>query len=509
MTLKQRTDEERAAPWALALAALLALLLAWRLVALRFNATDLFFDEAQYWYWSLSPDFGYYSKPPLIAWVIRLATDACGAASVFCIRLPAPLIHMLTAAVVFLIGLRLYGPRTGFFAGLVYATLPGVSFSSGIISTDVPLLLFWALALLGLVGLLERRDAWWPVLLIGVGLGLGLNAKYAMAYFLLSLAVYLIATPERRDLLKDGRLWAALAIGAALILPNLYWNWANSFATFSHTADNAKWGGRLLNPGKGAEFVIGQLGVFGPILFVALLTITWRAWKQGLPEADRLLLAFSLPIILLITVQAFVSRAHANWAATAYVAATVLVTATLLRDLSMRWLRGSLVLHLVLLVALGAAMATAGRFALPGVGEPFARTLGWAALGKEVEKRVAAGGGGGRRFAAVITDDRALTAELLYYARDLEKSGTRLLAWRPPGAKPNDHFELTRPYIAGTPDPVLLVSVRQDASDVLRHFAKAEPLGHEDLPAGQSKRRITFYALSGYRPDTAPAPKRR
>ena len=504
-----RIDEGRAAPWALALAALLALLLAWRLIALRFNATDLFFDEAQYWYWSLTPDLGYYSKPPLIAWVIRLATDACGAASVFCIRVSSPLIHTLTAGVVFLIGLRLYGPRTGFFAGLVYATLPGVSFSSGIISTDVPLLCFWALALLGLVGLLERRDAWWPVLLIGLGLGLGLNAKYAMAYFLLSLAVYLIATPERRGLLKDGRLWVALAIGAAFILPNLYWNWTHSFATFSHTADNAKWGGRLLNPGKGAEFLIGQLGVFGPVLFVALLAITWRAWKQGLPEADRLLLAFSLPVLVLIMVQAFVSRAHANWAATAYVAATVLVTATMLRELSLRWLRGSLVLHLIVLVALGAATAMAGRVALPGVGDPFARTLGWAALGKEVEKRVAAGAGGGKRFAAVITDDRALSAELLYYARTLETSGTKLLAWRPPGAKPNDHFELTRPYVAGTPDPVLLVSVRQDPSDVLRHFAQVLPLGHEDLAAGQAKRRIAFYELSGYQPRLAAEPRRR
>ena len=57
-------------------------------------------DEAQYWRWSRTLDFGYYSKPPLIAWVIRLSTDACGL-SEFCIRLPSPLIHAATAFAVF------------------------------------------------------------------------------------------------------------------------------------------------------------------------------------------------------------------------------------------------------------------------------------------------------------------------------------------------------------------------------------------------------------------------
>ena len=46
----------------------------WRIVLLRFDTTDLFVDEAQYWLWSQHLDFGYYSKPPMIAWVIRAAT---------------------------------------------------------------------------------------------------------------------------------------------------------------------------------------------------------------------------------------------------------------------------------------------------------------------------------------------------------------------------------------------------------------------------------------------------
>ena len=159
--------------WTLLFAALLGGLLVLRLVALALNGTDLFFDEAQYWSWSLEPAFGYYSKPPLIAWLIGLATSVCGP-SELCVRLPSPLVHTGTAVAVFLLGRQLYDAQTGALAGLAFATLPGVSLSAGIISTDVPLLFCWAVALLALVHLVDSR-AWWPSLLLGLALGLGVE----------------------------------------------------------------------------------------------------------------------------------------------------------------------------------------------------------------------------------------------------------------------------------------------------------------------------------------------
>src|SRR5688572_16058438 len=174
--------------WPVLLWAGLGLLLLARLVALGLNGTDLFFDEAQYWSWSLEPAWGYYSKPPLIAWVIGAATAVCGSGE-FCIRLPSPLLHTATALMVFLIGRRLYDTQTGLWSALAFATLPGVSLSAGIISTDVPLLLCWAVALWAFIELIERPEAWWPSLVLGVAFGLGLNAKYAMVFFPLSMAV--------------------------------------------------------------------------------------------------------------------------------------------------------------------------------------------------------------------------------------------------------------------------------------------------------------------------------
>lgn len=475
--------QQSAENYALTLFACVAALTVMRVIANIFANTELFFDEAQYWFWSRELAFGYYSKPPLIGWLIRSATELCGQGEA-CIRAPSALIHAATAMVIFAIGRQLYGPRIGFWSGLTYATLPGVSLSASLISTDAPLLLFVALALLAFLKLRDSQSWGWA-LLFGVAVGVGFLSKYAMAYFLLSLALWLIWRRDDRFLLRDARLYAGLAIGAAILAPNVIWNAQNGFATLSHTADNAKWSGSLLHPVDMLEFVGGQFGVFGPVLFAVLLAycFNWLRDPQRRAEAERaerLLLAFSVPVILLMTMQALLSRAHANWAAFAYVAATVLITSALLREGWNRLFRVSLGIHLFLAVLVATGGILAGRIALPGA-DPYARVLGWKAIAES-----AAGTARQEGFQAIATDKRALAAELLYYLRD---DGVPVVALRGEGP-PSDHFELTRPLDASTPRPVLLVSFGRQGPPASRS------LGSRDIPAGPSEsRRVYFYAL--------------
>ena len=476
-------------------ALLLALLTAFRIAALAFNGTDLFFDEAQYWAWSQDLAFGYFSKPPLIAGLIGLASGLCGD-SEFCVRLPSVLVHAGTAIVLLFLARRLYDARVAFWTGLVFATLPGVSLSAGIISTDVPLLFFFALALYAFVVFLDKRS-WGAALLLAVALGLGLNAKYAMIYFVLGIVVFAVVTPGRRRLLADPRLYLALLVGIAFLIPNVLWNLQNGFATVEHTAANAKWTGALLHPGKGLEFLGSQFGVFGPVLFVAYLALLWRSFRhwRGTSEADRLLIAFSLPILLLITVQAFLSRAHANWAATAYVAATVWVTAALVRDFAGRWLKLSFVLHLLVIIVIAAGTTLAGRVAPPVGKDPFARTLGWSDLAGVVRKAVNEARAKGTPYAAIVTDTRSLSAELLYYLRD---EAMPIRAWRFPGP-PRDHFEMSRPFTAADASgPVLYVTLREESDAVTGAFATVTPLGEKTVPAGPKESRVLrLFSLSG------------
>jgi len=307
-----------------------------------------------------------------------------------------------------------------------------------------------------------------------------------MVYFLMCLAIALVWIRPWRGLLGDVRLYAALALGFAILAPNIIWNIQHSFATFSHTADNANWGGSLIKPLKALEFAGGQFGVFGPILFAFLLVYCVR-WFLSSPLRDeggdhvRLLLAFSVPVILLMTAQALLSRANANWAAFAYVAATVLTVAVLMRGGWRRLLRLSLAIHLAVATLIPVGGVLAGSFTLPGGADPYSRILGWKELADRVGARAGQDG-----YKTIATDRRALAAELLYYLRD---SGILIVSLRGDGP-PGDHFEMTRPLTDTTPSPVLVVSYNEDGP------AGSRLLGSEDVAAGPStSRRIYFHAL--------------
>jgi 4-amino-4-deoxy-L-arabinose transferase-like glycosyltransferase len=473
----------------LLLALSLAGLLAVRCAAIYATGTDLYFDEAQYWSWAQEPAFGYFSKPPLLAWVIRAVTGVCGDGE-FCVRLASPLMHTITPIFIFLAARALYGPAVGFWSALVFATVPGVSLSAGLISTDVPLLLFWSAALFFWIKFV-RAPAWGWAVALGVALGLGLLSKYAMAYFLLCAALHCATDRELRPRLRDRRFMAALLIAALLIAPNVWWNIDNGLATFSHTAANAAWTGSLFHPLRALEFFSTQFTVFGPILFAALLIALWRFFGSGLAAADRLLVYFSLPVLVLITIQALLSRAHANWAAVAYPAAAILVTANLLRS-AVNWFRASLAVNLSVLAVMAVTNAMAGNTTLLPAVIPYHRLLGWHDTAQAVRTRFDGGG-----FAAVLTDNRGLTAELLYYLRD---AGITILAWRPADRPPRDHYQLTRPFIAAkTVGPLLFVDFRSDPRGVTGEFSQAEPLGQEPIATGPDRKRtVYFFRLSGF-----------
>src|SRR5712671_6765422 len=100
-----------------------------RLAALVRSPLELYPDEAQYWLWSRTLAFGYWSKPPMIAWAIGAATAIGGDAEPW-VRLPAVLFQAGAAICVFAIGRRLYSARVGLAACAIYALAPGVQLSA-------------------------------------------------------------------------------------------------------------------------------------------------------------------------------------------------------------------------------------------------------------------------------------------------------------------------------------------------------------------------------------------
>ena len=482
-------------PYAAWMLAGVAAITALRLVWLALQPADLFPDEAQYWVWSQQLALGYYSKPPLVAWLIA-ATSRLFGDSEFAVRLSAPMLHAAAAMFVFGIGRRLYDPRVGFWSALIYASLPGVSISAFVISTDAPLLLFWAAALYVFVRAREEDEwGWW--LAVGLATGLGLLAKYAMAYWLLSALGFVLLFPNERRHLRP--LLGATGIALLLYSPNFWWNWSNGFVSYLHTRDNAALSGPLFHPGSFIEFLGAQFGVFGPLLFVGLilLTATWRGFAE--PRAS-LLAAFALPTLAMMIVVSLLSRAHANWAAPTYIAATVLVVAWALQRGWRGLLIVSIALHLaaVLVLFTGREALAALGFELPAQYDPLRRVRGWHELGMVVGKELAMHPG-----LTLFTDDRELTAALIFYIRPHPLDAVK---WKVT-SRTQDQWDLANALGKRLGDSFLLVSEHELINEMEPSFATIERLRPVVISLGPgASRTYTLYIarnFKGYPPGRA------
>ena len=78
----------------------ITLLLFFRIYLNTYTNIPLHFDEAQYWSWSQEIAWGYFSKPPLLAWIIGANNYFCGDTE-FCIRLPVPILYFLATIFIF------------------------------------------------------------------------------------------------------------------------------------------------------------------------------------------------------------------------------------------------------------------------------------------------------------------------------------------------------------------------------------------------------------------------
>lgn len=482
------------------LAAILAGLTLTRIVGLKFSAVEFFFDESQYWVWSKTPAFGYFSKPPLLAWIIHEADRVCGDSEA-CLRAPAPLFHFATSIVTYFIARMLYDTRVAFWSALCIALAPGTVFSSRIISTDVPLLFCWAVALLAFLKLAEQRgdgsERRWSIVL-GLSLGFGMLAKYAMGYFVLGIALACWFDPPTRALLRQRAFWGAMALALLALAPNIVWNMFNGFVTIRHTGDNIEGAGIQFSAVNGVEFILSQFAVFGPFIFAAFL-VALLAWLHDpWQRADRVMVAFALPPLVLVAITGFITKANANWAAPSIVPLTIVAMALLVRREQWRWIYATVALGLFIQVVLPLADANAARVSLPFLKNPdvYWRTYGWDALAKEVER--SARENGARSIAA---DRRDVVANLVYYTRN---SGLPVKSW-PFTGQPVHHFDIERPVNAATPEPLLYVSWCALPRRLLDHFDSVEVLPLVKAQAGpHTTRTFAAFKLTKYKGGGAP-----
>lgn len=449
---------------------------------------DPYVDEAYYWGWAQALDWGYYSKPPLLPALIA-ASQAVFGDGLLALKLPALLLYPVTALVLQQLGTELFDKRVGWWAALTFMTLPLVSGLGLFVSTDAPLLLLWALAML-LAWRLREGGAWTQWVMLGGVVGLGLLAKYTMAAFFGCGVLWLLSLEGGLDRLRRSGPWLALGVALVVLAPNLWWNAQHGFPTLVHTAEITRVSARAWAPDELWEFLLAQLAALGPVLAVAVVIVLSSVRRRLGDSRQRFLLCFSLPLLILVALQALTGRANGNWAAPAMMGLTVLVVAALLglqRPRVLAWAVGCNMAIAALLYAWPTLVQLAGVELRAG-NDPYKRARGWSALAEAVAPQLAAQPG-----STLLGDDREVLAQLVYALRP-----QRHARWQ---ADPHvvDHYGLMVPYGGHVDGAVLYLSQRRDPEQVLSRFADVTDLGEISVAVHRDfHRRLHAWRLSGF-----------
>ena len=382
---------------------------------------DLAPDEAYYWDWSRNLALGYYSKPPLVAWVIALFTRL-GGDHPFFVRLGAVLFSLGSSIVLFYLGKTLFNSKIGFWAFVIANATPGLAVGSVIMTIDPPLMFFWGLTilLLYLASSEKGKGVWY---LAGASLGIGLLSKYTMIALIPSLFLYLALSRKRRSWLRRKEPYLFILVGLLILSPNLLWNHFHQWTAIRQPA------GLVENRGLSLKtfiwFLGPQAGILSPITFLLVIYGLWQGGRWGLFRKDeRYLFLFwhSIPLLVFFLILSLFSICYVNWAAPAYFTAFVLAVGVVWegswRGKTKRWVLGSALtlgivtsfftynLDMVRALGLGAK--------IPAKDVPTSRLKGWQELGVQVGNILT---DLDRKKTFIISDKRQIASELAFYVK--------------------------------------------------------------------------------------------
>lgn len=330
-------------------------------------------DEAYYFIWSRALDLGYFDHPPMIAWLVSLGN--LNPTNVFTFRFLGILTSLLVP-IVFVSILKKTGieDKKAIFSGLILTcfNLGGLVF--GFLQTpDLPLIIFWSLAIHEAIVALKGNDKRW--LSAGVFTGLGFLSKYTMVIVGL---VFLYGLIKKKNALKSPWPYLGGLCFVLVITPHLLWNYHNDWVSIrfqlgrgflsqyhvdtenanklphavkappgSQEVKLADYFKDLIEPEKVkkpkskllqgfnrlTEFISGQLALWGAFL-VAIGTSFWRRKRVShaqpaynwAPHTKAITqAAVFVPLIVFGIISPF-QRIEANWPAAYMIAAAVILT---------------------------------------------------------------------------------------------------------------------------------------------------------------------------------------
>jgi 4-amino-4-deoxy-L-arabinose transferase-like glycosyltransferase len=251
---------------------------------------DLCGDEAEYWAWSRKLGWSYFSRGPVVAWLIRLGTELLGGLSLkltgslmFAVRFPCVILGGLTAWAVYrLVVLTTKSSRTGLIAVLLLPGIPILALGGVIVTSDTPLVCCWAWAAVWCYRAVQGDDlrAWLAAGAIGA---IGVLAKYSFLAFPASVGLFLLVSSSRRRQLARPGFWVmSLLSGGLGLLPIGIWNAQHGWAGANQLADRVGLSSRASWAGiwPVLSFVGGEAAALGVIWWIVGLTALVGVFTQ-------------------------------------------------------------------------------------------------------------------------------------------------------------------------------------------------------------------------------------
>jgi 4-amino-4-deoxy-L-arabinose transferase-like glycosyltransferase len=458
---------------------------------------DLSGDETYYWDWGRQPDWGYFSKPPLIAWLMAGAR-AMGWDGAPGLRILSVLLSLGPVALTYGLGRVLFGPQTALWAAALFAMTPAHVVLGLAAIPDLPLSLCWG-------GALWAFWRWSLAPAPGVGLilvvclGLGLLAKQTMLAFFPLALFHLASRRDTRQVLYRPAAWLMAAAALAFLIPVLAWNLRHDWVTLDHTGRHFEAapfgiGSALRNLG---ELFGGQFLLLGPVTWGLLALWVPRALYR-LPTLDRrthyLVSMGALPLALGAAL-ALHQRVQPNWLLPFLPAALLGVTAWAREPAGAAhrraWMRRGLVTGTLLMAATWALPFLPLERGVAGHPvDPLHGLRGWAELAGRVQ-RLRAGVPGWQGAPVLVWGHRHFASQLAFYLPDRPRVGR----WpRLPGQVESQYEIWGLPDLTAA-DQALVVLAGQGIgvpppAALAAQWARLQPLGEVLQPLGPHRQRV-------------------
>ena len=465
----------------------------------------VFVDEAFYAWEGRHLAWAYSDLPGLTAWLSRLGMEL-GGAHPFALRLPFLVLGGAVPWLAWSLSRRWFGEAAGAQAGLL-ATLMPLSGLLGVLAVpDVPKVFAALLCLEAVARLRERVDAV-ALGLLAVALAAGALAHYRFVLVVFAGMLAVLADEPSRRLLRDGRVWGVLVVGAAAWWPLIEWNLHHAGAGLRFQfIDRNPWQFHA----DGLAWLPIQFLLVTPALFVLLLFALRECWRRRQqPGPWRFIGMVGLiaaPLFLFLGVFADDQRVSFHWPLSGWLALIVVAPVILAT-----WSRRMKVLVFSLaalgLVAglsfLAVASSASLRERLADSRAYPADFAGW----REINARM-------KQFPAntrIVASDFELAAQLSFAlgGRDLEvmdsplnhKHGraAQLQAW---GLDWKSDSADTRPIVLVLDDSATAMKLRLDGyRELCSQFGPLPPA--EVIGADHGRKRYFIYRIAQARPGAA------